>query len=751
MEMWLEAAQEFENEVNSWLAEIPPEFRMPAPSDSPPPPPSTSALAPAAAAEQYLAAQRCELAAFAKSLILKAYTPLLKKNTAKASTSPHARAAQLACCDAAHVIINACHGLFQTFGVSRPSSYVFYSFGRQIFAAAVITASIVIQNPSSLVAGPAMKDLERALELMRDPIVANARGHVHGAEDSGGHGIGVGGESVHIVQLLHAKALEALRGGGSASGGGYAGSKRKHGELESTIPVGFSLPFVGGSLATGPQSHTASTPPYAGSFAPPPKSRLRSGTTGSRRGGAPTVSTDTREPSLSRQTRLSPGSMDPPPEPTSAATSSPVGAHGGPKSASASGSSGKTPSAKERRKASAYPAIGVRKRPTKSANGGSSSTASRSHAGDDSSDAASSTHASSVRGPPSISGGGEGGGGKSEAGSSRVIPIKKHSGLPSVSTSSFSDSPYRPPASLPSIGDVPTAASSSASTPLPQHPLPQGYGAMQGDPNPPPTSSYNTFLNRAPPGSALSSAGGEYLNPSAMPSTNNSPTGNSAYMNSSTPYMTGNNVLSMQQNDHHQQQPHSYDVSMGSANHSINMSPSVSTHSMHSHGHVPPSPHSNMVQPHSSVYSQQHHHQSAQRHQDVTMSSSQAHARSYGGQEYSFPLGNADHAMPYSTPGDSFLQANTAHDVDMKPFAQISTSNIGPPEIHSAPPSAAPWPNFHENYPSQGRSSGANETTSFGGMPSSQDQHNQHQHQQGQSQGQHSQSSFTSNWQEYSY
>lgn len=75
MEMRLEAAQEFENEVNPWLAEIPPELRMPAPSDLPPPPPSSSALSPAAAAEQYLAAQRCELAAFAKSLILKVYMP----------------------------------------------------------------------------------------------------------------------------------------------------------------------------------------------------------------------------------------------------------------------------------------------------------------------------------------------------------------------------------------------------------------------------------------------------------------------------------------------------------------------------------------------------------------------------------------------------------------------------------------------------------------------------------------------------
>ena len=743
MEMWLEAAQEFENEVNTWLNDLPPEFRMPAqPEDAPPIPPSPPGSSTPLSPEQYLAAQRCELAAFAKSLILKAYTPLLKKNPSKGNTlGVHARAAQLACSDAAHGIIDACYGLFQTFGASRPSSYVFYSFGRQIFAAAAISASIVIQNPASLVAKPAMKDLERARELMRDPVIEGARGYSNG----GGAGAtpAQGGESLHIVQLLYAKALQALNRGGGGSGSSH-GTKRKHGELSSEttaiIPAGFPIPFAGGSLATGPPpSTTATTPPVPApapvttstSSAPPPKSRLRSATL-SRRGGASSAApSETGESSPNRALRLSPGAMDPPPGPASAGTAPPV-----------LPSSGKATNAKERRtKNQAYPSISIRNRSSKKGGGGSSSTASRSHAGDESSDAASSTHASSIRGPGSIAGGGEEGDGKSDAGSARALSIKKRPGHPSASTSSFTDSPYRAPTQLPGIGDAPTTASSTASTPQVQHSAP--YVPMQTDPVPPPTSSYATFMHRAPPGSGLSPPGAEYMNtnPSAVPSSNNSPIGSSAYMNPSTPYLSG----SMPQSDplphQHQQQQRSYDTPMGSVSgaHSMNMSPSVSVHPTQPHGNMTSS---NLV-PH--IYNH-HQQQQQQQHPDA------AHRQSYASPAYgsfSDALAPTDHAMPYNSasgPRDMFLQSGSAQDIDLKPF-QLSTNGGLQQEIHSAPPETAPWGDYHGGYSnsnaSQGQARGGSGSFEVLGTPQ-QDQ--QPHYQQPQHQEPHHQPSYPPSW-----
>ncbi|KAF8323880.1 hypothetical protein DL93DRAFT_2049568, partial [Clavulina sp. PMI_390] len=78
MEMWLEAASEFEEEVNRWLDELPPEFRMPSRIADP------ELLV--ADVSPYVIAQRSELAAMANSLILKAYTPLLKKSISKAAS-----------------------------------------------------------------------------------------------------------------------------------------------------------------------------------------------------------------------------------------------------------------------------------------------------------------------------------------------------------------------------------------------------------------------------------------------------------------------------------------------------------------------------------------------------------------------------------------------------------------------------------------------------------------------------------------
>lgn len=405
----MEAASEFEAEVNTWLDELPAPFRTSArtthtaaPSAATSPDPSgggaTIEVVSDAELSPYTIAQRSELAAMANSLILKAYTPILKKSISNtrssSSTASHTsslREAQLACSTAAHVIINACHTLFNAFGQSRPSSYVFYSFGRQIFAAAAVCASIVIQTPMSLVAEPAMRDLERALELMRNPIVLNARGYVgvnkgKAAQNSAESQHPLPSSSLHIVQLLHGKAKEALDSGGTGgavSSSSGIGTKRKHGELDSSadssIPQGFQIPFVGSALVTGPSGLVSSTSfapvlPARGSSPPPPpakSTRLRSSTNGGiRRGGGTASAASNSEagdltPSVSAPSRVSPSTMAPP----EIATSAPVATR---KSRAGSIASTTVSTATAAREKHRHPAIGVRNRSSRSSNAGSS-------------------------------------------------------------------------------------------------------------------------------------------------------------------------------------------------------------------------------------------------------------------------------------------------------------------------------------------------------------------------------------------
>lgn len=753
MEMWLEAAQEFESEVKDWLKEVPPEFRMPVedPDSSPVRPTINSLPTPTEVAEQYLSAQRCELAAFAKSLILKAYTPLLRKHSTKPGAATHVRTAQLACADAAHGIIEACYGLFKAFGASRPCSYVFYSFGRQVFAAAAISASIVIQSYDSLVAKPAMQDLERALALMRDPIIASARGHFHGptASSSSG-GSGVGGESLHIVELLYAKALEAL-GRPSNGSGSHVGTKRKHREIDAIIPAGFTIPFVGGSLATGPPvtpavPATQATAPHA----PPPKTRLRSSTVSAKRGtGSTTTPLEASEPSPTRQTRFSPGSTDIPPASAGAAPAlSSPGPNTSPIQAAAAGKRG---SSKDRRKTSMYPSVGVRKRPKATNSGVSSSTASRSQAGDLSSDAASSTYASSVRGPPSVSGGGETTGGQSEAGSVRSVSIKKHPGLPSVSTSSYSDSPYPPPPSLPFVGEVHTAATpSSASTPILQQQVSAtGFAPIQSGPIHQVASGPNSFMQRAP--TVMPVVGGGYLAPSAAPSTSNSPTERAAFIDTNAPYL--NDTLSAPPHhhtetlEHHQ---HAQDILVASGSHSMGMTHSVSNQSAHS-SHQP------QLQTYTG-HSNFHHHHQQDAHMDI--SQAQVHqSRPYGSQGY-----NSFMNPPSQLPGgmDPSVSAyysripptsNGHTNGDMKPSFPHQLG--GPSGLHSAPPPPvpAPWENYHPTYPPDSSTSRGNVNGNNGneiGSPNG-NAYAAHESQQGQGQGgQQRQSSYYNASQGYS-
>lgn len=685
IEMWVEAASDFERDITTWLNELPPEFRMPSRMAGPSTLPQTS---------PYLVAQRSELAAMANSLILKAYTPLLKRSIHK-SNQPSHREAQHSCAQAAHIIVNACHDLFSAFGQTRPASYVFYSFGRQIFAAAAISASIVIQTPRSLVAEPAMKDLERALGLMRHPVVANARGYGYWFAGANAEDTDIAqplpSSSLRIVEMLHAKATEALAGGSAV----MVGTKRKHGDLDcgssgGSIPHGFTLPFVGSSLVTGPSTTTANAnsapltnkptparPPSPPNGPGPNKTRLRSSTgTGVRRmgGGPPSARSDAGEsqasaPAASTSSRsgarISPGSMAAPPDPIPTSTGSVKK-----KSSGLRGGRG-------------HPSIGVRNRSNKS------SVAARSlNEGSVASSEGTSSTVPSVANPASVDGGEMG---------VMSAPMSETSSRPPTSTSkrgvgprggngnhgksssviNFSapqSSPFRGPSSLP--GDVPAAASGMMRSI-------SGYGAVQTDAQPgysyggsSTSGAPSISQQQRPRPPSLLSASDEFVSHD----TNSSPHASGFVLpTSSSPYGS------------HAQPPGqpSYESQNMSGMQGNNTPPTPHNVSAHPYPHPSTQPQPLPLPP----QQQQHHHHDTHMH-SYTPTSYDAMMHSGG-----MSATSHDNALPFSTqPGTNSPLGGpsfTANDLDMKPFTHTFST--------FEPPSSA----------GNGRSSGG--TTGLGG------------------------------------
>lgn len=121
-----------ENEVTTYLENLPSSFRLDMNGDN------------SDASSPMLVAQRCELAAVANMLILKLFNPFLKRSPSSVRPPHHAAHA---CSDAAHAIVHASGVLHRVFRAARPSAYLFYSFGRQLFHGAVISASVAIHSP----------------------------------------------------------------------------------------------------------------------------------------------------------------------------------------------------------------------------------------------------------------------------------------------------------------------------------------------------------------------------------------------------------------------------------------------------------------------------------------------------------------------------------------------------------------------------------------------------------------------------
>lgn len=177
----IDAAIAFESEVAAWIAELPPMFRLDMLQED------VNQLV--QGANPVLVAQQCEIMTITARLVIKIFVPFLKRSRSvgqgfSASKTPHH--AVHACVNAAHTILHAskvAHTLFKQRAFPIRSESLFYSFGRQLFDAAVISAHSVITAPQSLFAKVAMEDLKVALEIMRDPVTAPGspiRGSVEG-------------------------------------------------------------------------------------------------------------------------------------------------------------------------------------------------------------------------------------------------------------------------------------------------------------------------------------------------------------------------------------------------------------------------------------------------------------------------------------------------------------------------------------------------------------------------------------------
>lgn len=238
-ELSIDQAAAYENEVTSWLQDLPARFRFELTQDFGDPAPMSSS------GSVLLVAQKCELAILANRLILKLYLPFLKDSDGSGSGSRKpSHQAVLGTINAAHLVIQASRHLHSVWRQIRPAVFDFYDFGRTLFDAAVICAHAVIQQPTSILAAEALRDVSCALNVMRE--LNTSRVGVEGVRTEG-HRY----EAIRIVEMMKRKA-ETVRGGPVA----IAGSKRKRREVDggSVISSGFQLPFVGVAVASAGQA-----------------------------------------------------------------------------------------------------------------------------------------------------------------------------------------------------------------------------------------------------------------------------------------------------------------------------------------------------------------------------------------------------------------------------------------------------------------------------------------------------------------
>ncbi|KZT28262.1 hypothetical protein NEOLEDRAFT_1109090 [Neolentinus lepideus HHB14362 ss-1] len=266
--MALEQVAGFEAEVSAWLKATPRAYHVDMSVElcdsnvSSPLSPGSVSTTPSES--PYLVAQRCELSIITHRLLLKLFVPFLRSRLHGdvSARSPQWQQASLGTMNAAHNIVQACRALHTVWRQNkRPAAFVFYSFGRTLFDAAVCLAHAVIQQSTAIWTKAAMDDVKQALEILKDPKVATGRGPVNGGVE------GSVSEAVTIVETMFRKAQQAMKFN-SAGSGSHAGVKRKHEDVDvdHTLTPGFRLPYLGAGVQVSKVIH--SPEPVASSTVP---------------------------------------------------------------------------------------------------------------------------------------------------------------------------------------------------------------------------------------------------------------------------------------------------------------------------------------------------------------------------------------------------------------------------------------------------------------------------------------------------
>ena len=215
-------------------------------------------------------ARSCELQIVANRMIISLYIPYLKTH----SVNP-LHQASFAIMNAAHKIIRCmriwqsrwnCPGARER---GRWGSFgVYYEYGRILFDAAVVCASIALDGTGGAIAPCLKEDVDSALEVLKD-MEASKRSKRRGVA-----GIANGvetnvSEPVAIVQMLKQK-IEANQ---------VAGIKRKRQDGDTDVfQPGFQVPFVGVAVSASIHNSTPLVPPeFTSDTSPvPPRDRSES-------------------------------------------------------------------------------------------------------------------------------------------------------------------------------------------------------------------------------------------------------------------------------------------------------------------------------------------------------------------------------------------------------------------------------------------------------------------------------------------
>ncbi|KAI0088272.1 hypothetical protein BDY19DRAFT_950037 [Irpex rosettiformis] len=231
----VEQAASGEQEINSWISELPESYRLNMEADV------THPLASSPSTSPFLMAQRCELVITANRAVLRLYIPFMTDPGASTTSKP-SHQALMGTINAAHAVIYASRVLHTLWRDTRPAAFDFYDYGRSLFDAAVVCAYAAIQQPKNILAAEAVKGLCSALEVMR--ALDNGKSSSSSESNSSSS------EAVRIVELMKEKAERARTPEVSTT----TGLKRKRNESapirESTLIGGFQLPYVGPSVSS---------------------------------------------------------------------------------------------------------------------------------------------------------------------------------------------------------------------------------------------------------------------------------------------------------------------------------------------------------------------------------------------------------------------------------------------------------------------------------------------------------------------